>query len=173
MSEQFYTLAGAVVGGLIGVVGTMGAAHLTGRSQRRSQHEQWRRQVRRDAYSAFITRAAQAIRQGHSAHEAAQKGDRGATDLIKELGVAAAQVEQAATLVSLEGPEDVSDGAANIQIGIGRWHRALCTATGVGPEERQDAAWGRALDASTEVEDGLEEFTVICRRLLDGRADIV
>ncbi|MFD7505279.1 hypothetical protein [Streptomyces sp. NPDC059850] len=163
MSEGIYTLAGAVVGGLIGVVGTVAAARLTGRDQR----EHWRRQVRRDAYSTFIVRAGEALRVGRATHEAARVEEPGVMDAIKELEGAVSQVEEAATLVALEGPEEIADVAANIYFRLDAWPRALCTAYS-GPVDRQDDAWERARISGDEAEDGLEEFTSLCRRLLDG-----
>ncbi|WP_199896889.1 hypothetical protein [Streptomyces niger] len=167
MSEGAFTLAGAVVGGLIGVVGTIGAARLTGRDQRRNQHEQWRREVRRDAYSAFITRATQALRIGTVAHESAQRSEAEVTSLIDDLETAAALAEEAASLVALEGPQEIGNLTTNISFRLDLWHRLLRVAYD-GPVERRGESWDRARSASDEAEELLEQFTELCRSLLDG-----
>lgn len=55
----------AIVGAAVGVVGTTLAAAVSGMSaqrQVRAEHRHWRRQLRRDAYSAFITKADEVYR---------------------------------------------------------------------------------------------------------------
>ncbi|MET4644512.1 uncharacterized membrane protein YgdD (TMEM256/DUF423 family) [Streptomyces atratus] len=51
------TALAAVVGTCSGMVGALGAARLNGTMQRRSQHEHWRRDGRRQAYAAFVEAA--------------------------------------------------------------------------------------------------------------------
>ncbi|WP_127151869.1 hypothetical protein [Streptomyces lydicus] len=166
MSEGVIGIVGTLVGGMLGVVGTLASARLTGRDQRRNQHEQWRRQVRRDAYSAFVIRAGHALRLANVAHEAARTDDSNAAELLDELSRAVDQVEEAATLVELEGPEAIGNAAVNIQFRIDAWYRALDRACN-GSREQQTEAWSRAADASQEAEDQAEQFISLCRRLLD------
>lgn len=68
MSEGLFTLAGTLLGGLIGAVGTIGAARIAGRDQRRNQYEQWRREVRRNTYGEFIATSLQAHRRCNDLH---------------------------------------------------------------------------------------------------------
>ncbi|MFD6550063.1 hypothetical protein [Streptomyces sp. NPDC058398] len=166
MSEGIYTLAGAVVGGLVGVLGTIGAARVTGRDQRRNQHEQWRRQLRRDAYSLFLIRAGAALRAANTAHEAARTDASDVYQGFDELKAACGQLEEAATLVTLEGPEPIADAAMNAYFRIGAWKNALHAAHS-GPPELRDAAWGRALQANNDSEQCVEKFGPLCRELLD------
>lgn len=44
----------APLGAAVGSATTFGAACVNGRAQARSQHAQWRRQHRRDAYAAYL-----------------------------------------------------------------------------------------------------------------------
>ena len=45
----------AVLGAAVGAAGAVGTAAVSGRRQADSQHDHWRRQVRRDAYVTFMT----------------------------------------------------------------------------------------------------------------------
>ncbi|MET9456323.1 hypothetical protein ABZY05_14755 [Streptomyces canus] len=166
MSEGIYTLAGAVVGGLVGVLGTIGAARVTGRDQRQNQHEQWRRQLRRDAYSLFLMRAGAALRAANTAHESARTDASDVSQRFDELKVACEQLEEASTLVTLEGPGNIADAAMNAYFRIDAWRIALRAAHSGFPELR-DAAWGRAMQANSESEQCVEEFAPLCRELLD------
>lgn len=62
MDQGAAGIVGAAVGGLVGLVGTLGSARWTGRDQRRNQHEHWRRQQRRDAYAQLLTKTSEASR---------------------------------------------------------------------------------------------------------------
>lgn len=45
----------ALLGAAVGSVATLGAAIVSGRAQARAQHDQWRRQHRRDAYADYLS----------------------------------------------------------------------------------------------------------------------
>jgi len=45
----------ALLGAAVGSLATLGAAMVSGRAQARSQHDQWRRQHRRDAYADYLS----------------------------------------------------------------------------------------------------------------------
>ncbi|MFB7224872.1 hypothetical protein [Streptomyces sp. NPDC056227] len=75
LPEDPYT---AAAGTCSGMVGALGAARLNGTMQRRSQHEHWRRDGRRQAYAAFVEAAVdygeaigtvQASRRDEAGHE--------------------------------------------------------------------------------------------------------
>ncbi|MCD9593979.1 hypothetical protein [Streptomyces sp. 8ZJF_21] len=117
MGDGISGLIGAAIGGLLAFAG----AFWTGRNQGRTQHEQWLRQVRRDAYAQFITQAEKAHQLGHEADDAVRAEEADAAERIEELARAAYRVREAATLVALEGPKQIALDASNIQIGVDRW----------------------------------------------------
>jgi gas vesicle protein len=165
MDQGIAGLIGAVVGGLIGVTGTLGAARVTGRDQRRGQHEQWRRQVRRDAYSQFISRCRGAIRAANAAHDALKDGRAGASDLVYRFNEAVSDLEEALSLVMLEGPESVAAEADSVHGHVHVWAWAL-GAIESGCDDPQEK-WRRAIDSTHFSEDGLLEFTEVSRAVLD------
>lgn len=167
MDQGIAGLVGALTGGLIGITGTLGAARIAGRDQRRTQHEHWRRQVRRDAYGQFITKTARALRAGEAAHEAARNGllER---DHYAAVTAAAADVEEAYSLVQLEGPEEVGSAADEVNSQIQGWKYAVgwLLEEGSVPRER---ALQRSAEASHLGTDRLDDFTELCRNLLDDK----
>jgi hypothetical protein len=80
--------------------------------------------------------------------------------------VASGQLEEAATLVTLEGPETIADAAMNAYFRVDAWKNALRAAHS-GPLDLRDAAWGRALRANGDSERCVEGFAPLCRDLLD------
>lgn len=167
MDQGIAGLAGAIAGGLIGIVGTLGAAQLTGRDQKRAQHDEWRRQVRRDAYSQFITRASRALAAGNAAHTAARANqlDAGAYTALAD---AAREVEEALALVLLEGPEEAGIAADEVNSEVQGWKFAIGWLTGVSEfQVPREEAISRSADASNFGADRLHNFTELCRGLLD------
>lgn len=117
MDAGVAALLGAVVGGLLGAGGTLGAAALTGRAQGVSQHAQWRREGRRAAYSAFIA-AVTAHQQ--AANELMLLMDADVIDTTRVHSVLAsvkeleAAVSASAPVVIVEGPAQVGQLAGRL-----------------------------------------------------------
>ncbi|WP_188270170.1 MULTISPECIES: hypothetical protein [unclassified Streptomyces] len=84
----------ALAGAAIGILGTAGAAHFTGRAQR----AQWRRQARRDAYSVFSARYDAALRVGRDTITAIRT-DRVGSSSTQQLGMKIREVYDALTPV--------------------------------------------------------------------------
>ncbi|MET8832271.1 hypothetical protein ABZX40_41390 [Streptomyces sp. NPDC004610] len=111
----------AVLGAVVGVVGTALAAAiagLAGQRQVRAEHRHWRRQLRRDAYAAFTARAdevVEALRRieaeyGTPGHDL---GDlRDALDDVRR--VIRTELGDAQTTVELEGPEELARMAGEV-----------------------------------------------------------
>ncbi|MFD8280774.1 hypothetical protein ACFV47_16490 [Streptomyces solisilvae] len=160
MGDGISGLIGAAIGGLL----TFAGAFWTGRNQGRTQHEQWLRQVRRDAYAQFIIQTEKAHQLGHEADDSVRNEEAGAAERIEELARAAYRVREAATLVALEGPQQIALDASNIQIRVDEWVIALRM---ICEGRADDATWERAVRLPDRVEDGLSSFTDTCQALLD------
>ncbi|MEV5354509.1 hypothetical protein [Streptomyces sp. NPDC052693] len=175
MDQGIAGLAGAALGGLIGVVGTLAAARMTGRDQRRTQHEHWRRQQQRDAYSQLVTLTTEAISKGTEATDAYVDRESSAESLSEQFSEAVRQTDKAESLVILEGPEEAASAAMELTSSLRVWANVLglCLAIDNGtyvpmsgeppldasdldPEERKEKTYQHS-----------DEFILTCRRLLD------
>ncbi|MEU1004414.1 hypothetical protein [Streptomyces tibetensis] len=124
----------ALLGAAVGVLGTVSASAISGwsgRQQIRTQsivdHAQWRRQSRRDAYSAFLA----------PAHEARNALKRAARTLINGADVEAAhrqlqvahdslgEVQAAWAALAVEGPESVEQVANGVKTALHSMHTTL------------------------------------------------
>ncbi|WP_326581804.1 hypothetical protein OIE69_44200 (plasmid) [Actinacidiphila glaucinigra] len=106
----------ALAGASIGIIGTLIAAHLSGRQQR----AQWRRQVRRDAYGAFISRYDAAVRAGQAA-ELAIREDRLDTGIDQNFAEKVREARDALVAVQLEGPEGIAIRAESAMSDLDTW----------------------------------------------------
>ncbi|MDX2405356.1 proline dehydrogenase [Streptomyces microflavus] len=107
----------ALLGAAVGSAATLGAAIVNVRSQARSQHAQWSRQHRRDAYARYLS----ALHDRDIAMDAvldALRSDRpDLPDLDEKTGrfvTLAREVHRACEIVILEGPESVAGAAEHI-----------------------------------------------------------
>lgn len=110
---------------MVGVLGTVAASVITGWSTRqhgeaqaRAEHAQWRRQVRRDAYGAFLAAASEsrnALKTAHHAFVGEGEPDMGAIDRRLQHARDQLNVAQAAwATLAVEGPETVEQAARSI-----------------------------------------------------------
>ncbi|MEE1829489.1 hypothetical protein [Streptomyces sp. SP17KL33] len=124
----------ALLGAAVGVLGTVSASAISGwssRQQIRTQsivdHAQWRRQARRDAYSAFLA----------PAHETRNSLKRAARALIDDADVEVAhhqlqaahdslgEVQGAWAALAIEGPESVEQAANGVKTALHSMHTTL------------------------------------------------
>lgn len=116
MDAGVAAILGAAVGGILGAGGTLAAAATAGRLQGRSQHEQWRREGRREAYSSFIACVGTFETAANSWMELDDNGQRGEvlTTALRAVEEQLNEVRATAPLVAIEGPEAVASLAAEI-----------------------------------------------------------
>lgn len=119
----------AIVGTCSGMVGALGAARLNGTMQRRSQHEHWRRDGRRQAYAAFVEAAVnygEAIGtvQAYAGVNDIHPGPE-ATELCRRVDEMRPAASKALALVLVEGPEDAARAAHQAVRTLTAW---ACTA---------------------------------------------
>ncbi|MER6543137.1 proline dehydrogenase [Streptomyces sp. NPDC001250] len=107
----------ALLGAAVGSATTLGTAIVSGRVQARAQHDQWRRQHRRDAYASYLS----ALHDRDIATDAifdALRSD--APDLpdvdekIRRFIALAREVHRAAEVVILEGPAALVEVAERV-----------------------------------------------------------
>ncbi|QLH23645.1 proline dehydrogenase [Streptomyces sp. Rer75] len=107
----------ALVGAALGAVASLGAASVSGRAQARSQHDQWRRQVRREAYTQYLV----ALHDRDVAMDDvlraldAEAPDQAVVDGRVETFIGLArEVHRAAEVVLLEGPSGVGEAVSGV-----------------------------------------------------------
>lgn len=105
----------AIVGTCTGMLGALGAARLNGTMQRRSQHEHWRRDGRRQAYAAFVEAAVEygeaiGTVQANGGVPANHHGPEAAA-LCRRVDEMRPAMSKALALVLVEGPESVARAA--------------------------------------------------------------
>lgn len=102
----------ALLGAAVGSLATLGAAVVSGRAQARAQHDQWRRQHRRDAYAGYLS----ALHDRDIAMDAILDALRSDGPDLAELDertrhfvALAREVHRAAEVVALEGPASLAE----------------------------------------------------------------
>lgn len=167
-------LVGAAVGGLIGIVGMLGAARLTGKDQRRTQHEHWRRQLRRDAFSQLVSQATEALRLGDSAIDAFEARVPSSARLSEQFGEVVERLDAAGSLIALEGPEEAANEAGEVITELHSWANALDIAIAVreGRHTFPSELWSvpsleELVEDRERSHEAVAAFTANCRSLLD------
>jgi hypothetical protein len=171
----------AIVGAAAGIIGAMvgggcalGSAALTSRRQAKAQRDQWRRQVRRDAYAACLT-AAHALLAGiNDVLTAWTGGDAAEVDEVaRRLHGLSRALRQADSVVKLEGPADLYGALGEMRSRL-NIYAALVTAAGASAialptaGERQAAASRmRRNVAAQSVPSGIDAFEQQARQILD------
>lgn len=171
MSAGEIALVGAVAGIVASVVGAGGAvmaARLAGRHQSRSQHAHWRRQVRRDAYAAFLDSIAQFNELRRSYRECFMLGQPMPTGTAESLREVIRSIEKALFIVELEGPAEVAAEAETVMRAIGDWQASAIVsefraARGVPP--REDLPSSEAMHH--QVRRSVATFKAVARAALD------
>lgn len=186
-----------VVGAAVGAGGAVAAAAVAGRKQTEGQHEQWRRDVRRTAYAAFLTAARNAHSQVANLHAlmitvplpggevSPHSGPsvEAFSDAVTSVVSALEQVQRARTGVELEGPKDVADACLQVTHGIHLWavremnrwaptamNNAVALADDDGTLLHAGSVSGFPDDykgQATYVDRDIEAFAIFCRRALD------
>lgn len=166
-------LAGTVVGGLIGVLGTLGATWRAGKDQKRNQHDHWRRQQRRDAYAQMVSQSSELIRVGSAALGAYLDGERNAPTLCRNFDDAVKKIDSAVGLVALEGPEEAWSAAMELSAALYHWANGLIIALEadlgrLDPEPESPVPGESDLeDSKADAYGASDDFLALCRSLLD------
>ncbi|MET9667446.1 hypothetical protein ABZY19_18940 [Streptomyces sp. NPDC006475] len=168
----------ALLGAAVGVLGTVAASAISGWSNRRQvqtqarvDHAHWRRQVRRDAYSAFLAPA----NESRTALKAAARALIGEVDVEeadRKLHVAQDHlraVQAARASLAVEGPESVEQAAHGVKTGLNSMHTTLLawrdSAEGA-PDHNVTFVERHAVEV-TRLAERIGGFTLAARRALD------
>lgn len=175
----------AVVGAAIGSIGATGAAVVAGWSggrqasiQASSQKDQWRRQIRRDAYGALLRAGAEARDELGSLWSLLRDTDRTRsprwfTSRLDEIKPLVNAVRLATAVVFVEGPAPILDPARRVEEGIVLFHTAML---GVIKDLPGSAGKSTALymamcsEQRVSVRNSLIDFASVARMVIDGDA---
>ncbi|WP_374776458.1 proline dehydrogenase [Streptomyces sp. NBC_01310] len=164
----------ALVGAAIGSAASLGAALVSGRVQARSQHVQWRRQVRREAYTQYLTalhdrdvaldEVLRAL--GPDAHPPHAVEER-----VREFVRLARQVHRSAEVVLLEGPASVAEAVSGISeasVALSEVMRTMVACAREGDSSRHSEDSALAAERSAVLWDAVGRFRHAGREVLDG-----
>lgn len=107
----------ALLGAAVGSVATLGTAIVSGRAQARAQHDQWRRQHRRDAYAGYLSALHDRDIAMDAILDALRSDDPDLPDVdekIRRFIALAREVHRAAEVVILEGPAALAEVAERV-----------------------------------------------------------
>jgi hypothetical protein len=168
-------LWGAGIGGILGASGAIGSAWLTGKSAGRATHAQWRREGRRQAYSALITSVTEfreaadslmtLMEESHTINDASLKLER-VTTLLPA-------IQAGSPVVAVEGPANVAALARELaKVGI---KAAAAIEFYIIAAQRFDGPGqfeaNRAHAQLQEVDKQLDRFTEKAREALDSEKE--
>ncbi|WP_149829693.1 proline dehydrogenase [Streptomyces tailanensis] len=107
----------ALLGAAVGSIATLAAAIVTGRAQARAQHDQWRRQHRRDAYASYLSALHDRDIAMDAILDALRSDNPDLADVdekIRRFIALAREVHRAAEVVILEGPASLAEVASRV-----------------------------------------------------------
>jgi len=168
----------AVLGATVGVLGTVAASVISSASTRRQlegqakvEHSQWRRQLRRDAYSAFLAPANESRSALKMAARALIGDAPDTTEADRRLQIAQDQlvlVQAAWASLAVEGPEAVEQAAHSVHLGLHSMHTTLLAwrdSSGA-PDRNVNFVERHAVEV-TMVSERLGSFTLAARTALE------
>jgi hypothetical protein len=107
----------ALLGAAIGSATTLGASIVNGRTQARSQHAQWSRQHRRDAYAGYLSALHDRDIAMDAVLEALRPDQPNLPDIDEKIGhfiTLAREVHRTCEIVILEGPAPLAEVAGRV-----------------------------------------------------------
>ncbi|WP_405987967.1 proline dehydrogenase [Streptomyces sp. NBC_00986] len=107
----------ALLGAAVGSIATLAAAIVSGRAQARAQHDQWRRQHRRDAYAGYLSALHDRDIAMDAILDALRSDNPDLADVDEKLRrfiALAREVHRATEVVILEGPASLAEVAARV-----------------------------------------------------------
>ncbi|MFF5809147.1 proline dehydrogenase [Streptomyces sp. NPDC012746] len=109
----------ALLGAAVGSATTLGAAIVNGRAQARSQHAQWSRQHRRDAYAGYLSALHNRDIARDAVLDALRSDQPDLPDIDEKTGrfiTLAREVHRACEIVILEGPAPLAEVAERVTV---------------------------------------------------------
>ncbi|MFB6640242.1 proline dehydrogenase [Streptomyces chartreusis] len=162
----------ALLGAAIGSAASLGAASVSGRIQARSQHDQWRRQVRREAYTQYLA----ALHDRDVAMDdvlralEADSPDRMVVDeRVQRFITLARVVHRAAEVVLLEGPPAVGETVGKVAEASSSLSSVMQRMVGdarSGDTSRKSADSALAAERSSHLWESVKQFRAVARDVL-------
>ncbi|MFJ3197688.1 hypothetical protein ACIPJQ_34285 [Streptomyces griseoviridis] len=168
----------ALLGATVGVLGTVAASAISSGAARRQlegqakvEHAHWRRQLRRDAYSAFLAPANETRTALKSAGRALIGDASDVTEADHRLRIARDQlvlVQAAWAGLAIEGPDAVERAAHSVHVSLHSMHTTLLAwRDSLGAADRNVGLVERHAVEVTLVSERLGGFTAAARAALD------
>ncbi|MET9497848.1 proline dehydrogenase [Streptomyces sp. NPDC006552] len=154
----------ALVGTVVGSLGTLGAAVATGRVQARAQHEQWRRQHRRDAYARYLSALHDRDIALDSVRDALGRDEPVPADVDEKAAAFVAlarEVHRATEVVILEGPASftaVTERVTHASQDLSRIVRQMIGDARAGDTTRKAAATAAAVRREHVLYQAIKDF---------------
>lgn len=164
----------ALLGAAVGSLATLGAAIVTGRAQARSQHDQWRRQHRRDAYAGYLG----ALHNRDIAMDAVREALRPDRPDLPDIDAKtqhfvalAREVHRAGEVVILEGPASMAEAGDRVTQASGDLSQVVRRMTEdahAGDTTRKADDTALAADRERKLYDAVKDFRVAARGVIGG-----
>lgn len=160
----------ALAGAVLGFGGTLATAYLSSRWQARSAHVQWRRQVPRDAYAGFLTKAMDHHNVSLQLHHLIRR-DRSDRDGIRELFGHGRQLldelDRHGAVVDVEGPSPVAWSASVVVRTQREWAAVLLGTWYTAAPHRSFREYFPPEQQQQQAIEALRAFRHVPRRALD------
>ncbi|MEU1166571.1 proline dehydrogenase [Streptomyces sp. NPDC005921] len=164
----------AVLGAAVGSLATLGAAIVNGRAQARTQHDQWRRGHRRDAYAGYLG----ALHDRDIAMDAILDALRADEPDLPEVDertrrfvTLAREVHRAAEVVALEGPAsltEATDRIARASAELSQVMRRMVGDAHAGDTDRKDEDTALAAAREQALYRAVRDFRLAARGAIGG-----
>jgi len=162
----------ALLGAAVGSVATLGTAIVSGRAQARAQHDQWRRQHRRDAYASYLSALHDRDIAMDAILDALRSDDPDLPDVdekIRRFIALAREVHRASEVVILEGPASlvkVTERVTHASSGLSQVMRRMAESahTGDATLKAEDAAL--AAERERSLYQAVKDFRLAARSVI-------
>ncbi|WP_416955321.1 proline dehydrogenase [Streptomyces sp. Agncl-13] len=166
----------ALLGAAVGSVATLGAAIVSGRTQTRAQHDQWRRQHRRDAYAGYLGALHDRDIAMDAVLDALRSDEPELPDVDEKIHrfiALAREVHRAAEVVILEGPAslvEVTERVADASSGLSEVMRRMADNARVGDVTRKTEDVTLAAERERILYQEVRAFRVAARGVIGNAA---
>ncbi|WP_331738798.1 proline dehydrogenase [Streptomyces sp. NBC_01276] len=166
----------ALLGAAVGSVTTLGAAIVNGRAQARSQHAQWSRQHRRDAYAGYLSALHDRDVAMDAVLDALRSDQPDLPDINEKTGrfiTLAREVHRACEVVILEGPAplaEVAERVTNASSDLSRVMRRLAENAHAGDTTRKAEDTALAVERERTLYQAVKDFRLAASSVIGGTA---
>ncbi|MFF4166589.1 proline dehydrogenase [Streptomyces sp. NPDC001741] len=163
----------ALLGAAVGSAGTLGAAIVNGRAQARSQHAQWSRQHRRDAYADYLGALHDRDIAMDAVLDALRSDEPDLHDIDEKVGrfiTLAREVHRACEVVIIEGPAplvEVVERVTNASRDLSHIMRRLAENAHLGDATHKAEDTALAAERERTLYQAVKDFRLAARSVID------